>query len=128
MSFVLKHRPHKRLGERYVGYKSTVEQDGEEYEVKLDKTGYTFQLERPIPVDVLKGRIVGRQKTPITASIPKYDSAAGAYMTPDGGAVTVDRAGNMHEVPPPPPPTPDGGVPPAPGEGVGTPQEPVEHG
>jgi hypothetical protein len=128
MSFVLKHRPHKRLGERFVGYKNTVEQDGEEYEVKLDKTGYTFQLERPIPVEVLKGRIVGRQKTPILASIPKYDTAAGAYMTPDGGAVTVDRAGNMREVPPPPPPTPDGGVAPAPGEGVGTPQEPVEHG
>jgi hypothetical protein len=127
MSFVLRHRPHKRLGERFVGYKSTVEQDGEEYEVKLDKTGYTFQLERPIPVEVLKGRIVGRQKTPITTAIPKYDSTAGAYMTPDGGAVTVDRSGTMRDVPTPAPAVPDGGVAPAPGEGVGTPQEPVEH-
>jgi hypothetical protein len=117
MSFVLRHRPHKRLGERFVGYKNTVEQDGEEYEVKLDKTGYTFQLERPIPVDVLKGRIVGRQKTPITVAIPKYDPAVGAYMTPDGGAVTVDRAGNMREVPPPAPVDPDAGVIPLP-EGV----------
>ena len=127
MSFVLHHRPHKRLGERFVGYKSTVEQDGEEYEVKLDKTGYIFQLERPIPVDVLKGRIVGRQKTPITAAIPKYDSTAGAYMTPDGGAVTVDRSGTMRDVPPAAPPVSDGGIPPLPGEGMGTPLEPVEH-
>ena len=127
MSFVLRHRPHKRLGERYVGYKNTVEQDGEEYEVKLDKTGYTYQLERPVPVEVLKGRIVGRQKTPITAPIPKYDSAAGAYMTPDGGAVTVDRNGIMREVPPPAPAAPDAGVEPMPAEGLGTPQEPIEH-
>ena len=128
MSFVLRHRPHKRLGERFVGYKNTVEQDGEEYEVKLDKTGYTFQLERPIPVEVLKGRIVGRQKMPITAAIPKYDSAAGAYMTPDGGAVTVDRAGNMREVPPPATTDPDAGViQPPEGYVVPPPQEPEHH-
>jgi len=126
MSFVLRHRLHKRLGERFVGYKSTVEQDGEEYEVKLDKTGYTFQLERPIPVEVLKGRIVGRQKTPITASIPKYDPAVGAYMTPDGGAVTVDRSGTMRDVPVPVPEVPDAGVVPVP-EGVVAPAESEHH-
>jgi hypothetical protein len=132
MSFVLHHRPHKRLGERFVGYKSTVEQDGEEYEVKLDKTGYIFQLERPIPVEVLKGRIVGRQKTPVTAAIPKYDPNAGAYMTPDGGAVTVDRSGAMREVPLPPPVDPDAGVIAMPAEGQVTPPPPpppppIEH-
>jgi hypothetical protein len=127
MSFALRHRPHKRLGERFVGYKNTVEQDGEEYEVKLDKTGYTFQLERPIPVEVLKGRIVGRQKTPITAAIPKYDSNAGAYMTPDGGAITVDRSGTMREVPAPIPVDPDAGAPLIPMEGVISPPESEHH-
>jgi hypothetical protein len=33
----------------------------------------------------------------------------------------------MRDVPTPAPAVPDGGVAPAPGEGVGTPQEPVEH-
>ena len=61
MSFVLAHRPHKRVGEKNVGYKSvvknTAEQDTSEYEVKIDKSGYVFQLERPVPVEVLNGRI-----------------------------------------------------------------------
>ena len=60
-----------------------MELDGEECEVrKLDKTGYTFQLERPIPVEVLKGRIVGPAEDPVTAAIQSTDPAAGAYMTP----------------------------------------------
>ena len=60
MSFVLAHRPHKRMGQKNVGYKNvvknTAEQDTSEYEVKIDKSGYVFQLDRPVPVDVLNGQ------------------------------------------------------------------------
>jgi len=111
MSFVLAHRPHKRMGEKNVGYKqvvkNTAEQDTSEYEVKIDKSGYVFQLDRPVPVDVLNGRIFGKRYTPVVAAIPKYDTAQGAYLTPDGGAVKVERTGEMT-----PTDSPDAGAPP----------------
>jgi hypothetical protein len=110
MSFVLAHRPHKRLGEKNVAYKNvvknTADNDDSEYEIKIDKSGYVFQLERPVPVEVLNGRIFGKRFTPITTAIPKYDATSGAYMTPDGGAVKVDRSGEMT-----PTASPDGGAP-----------------
>jgi hypothetical protein len=120
MSFVLAHRPHKRVGEKNVGYKNvvtnTAETDTSDYEIKIDKSGYVFQLERPVPVEVLNGRIFGKRYTPVTAAIPKYDTSQGAYMTPDGGAVKVDRSGEMT-----PSASPDGGAPPAPQEPVANP-------
>jgi hypothetical protein len=104
MSFVLAHRAHKRVGQRVVAYKSTVELDDQEYELKIDKTGYIFQLEQPLPVDVLEGRIKGIQKRPIADPLPKYDATAQAYLMPDGSTVKVDRTGAITPIAPPPPP------------------------
>jgi hypothetical protein len=106
MSFVLAHRAHNRIGQKYVGYQSTVELDDEEYEMKIDKTGYIFQLEQPVPVDVLEGRIRGIQKTPIADPLPKYDATAQAYLLPDGTPVKVDRTGAITPLPRPPEATP----------------------
>ncbi|HKQ70228.1 MAG TPA: hypothetical protein VJT73_12855 [Polyangiaceae bacterium] len=108
MSFVLAHRTHTRLGQHNVGYRNVLEQEGTEYELKIEKSGYAFQLEKPVPVDVLPGRILGKRGTPVAGAIPKYDAAAGAYVTPDGGAVKVDRTGEVT-----PTETPDAGAPPA---------------
>ena len=49
MSFVLAHRPHKRVGQNAVGYKNVVEQDGTEYEVKIDKSGLRISNRSPRP-------------------------------------------------------------------------------
>jgi hypothetical protein len=113
MSFVLAHRPHKRVGETPVVYKNKVNNDAEsppddsEYVIEIKKTGYAFQLERPVPVDVLSGHILGRQRTPITTSLPKYDATKGAYVTSDGRTVRVDRTG---EITPITTPAPDAGT------------------
>jgi len=122
MSFVLAHRAHQRVGEKYVGYRNLVEQDGEEYPLNIDKSGYVFALDQPLPVEVLKGQIRGSQQTPITNAIPKYDPVLAAYVTPDGGAVTVDRRGEMVPTEMPPqvqaPSDADAGLtPPSPGIG-----------
>jgi hypothetical protein len=101
MSFVLAHRPHKRVGETPVVYKNTVNNNAEtppddsEYVIEIKKTGYAFQLERPVPVDVLAGHIVGRRRTPIATAVPKYDTTKGAYVMPDGSTVQVDRTGEI---------------------------------
>ena len=117
MSFVLAHRPHMRVGQKIVAYKNpvknTAETDDTEYIIEIPKTGYIFQLERPMAVDVVPGRVLGRRRTPITAALPKFDQTAGAYVMPDGSTVTVDRSGEMTPVTPPAPapPATDGGAP-----------------
>jgi hypothetical protein len=127
MSFVLAHRPHVRVGQKVVAYKNTVKNnvdgsspgrnlgppDDTEYVIEIPKTGYIFQLERPLPVEVLQGRIRGSRRTPITAALPKFDPTAGAYVMPDGSTVKVDRNGEITPAPPPagPPAQPDGGTP-----------------
>ncbi|MBV9945374.1 MAG: hypothetical protein JOZ69_00825, partial [Myxococcales bacterium] len=123
MSFVLAHRPHKRVGETPVVYKNTVTNNAEnppddsEYVIEIKKTGYAFQLERPVPVNVLEGHIVGRRKTPITTPLPKYDATQGAYVMPDGTTVRVDRTGEI---------TPIAATPPAPaGDDAGTSSDPA---
>jgi hypothetical protein len=99
--------------------KNTADTDDTEYVVEIPKTGYIFQLERPVPVEVLQGRVRGTRRTPITAALPKFDTVAGAYVMPDGSTVKIDRNGEMTPVAPPPPaapeaPTVDGGVAPEP--------------
>ena len=118
MSFVLAHRPHKRVGETAVTYKNTVKNtadnppDDTEYVIEIKKTGYAFQLEHPVPVDVLQGHIIGRRRTPITTALPKYDATKSAYVMPDGSTVTVSRTGDITPVAAPAAaaPAPDGGV------------------
>jgi hypothetical protein len=113
MSFVLAHRPHTRVGETPVDYKNTVTNNAEnpaddtDYVIEIKKTGYSFRLERPVPVDVLVGNIVGKRRTPITAALPKYDATKGGYVMPDGSTVRVERTG---EITPIAAPVPDAGT------------------
>ncbi len=48
MSFVLAHRPHIRQGQRPVNFTRVMQYKDEEYEMKIEQGGYTFQLQRPI--------------------------------------------------------------------------------
>ncbi len=108
MSFVLRHRPHHRVGQQRIGFRMPIEQDDKEYVVEVDKGGYVFQLDEPLHVHVLQGRILGARRTPIESPIPKYDEKVGAYVTPEGQTVRVDRLGNV--TPAPMPASVDGGV------------------
>ncbi len=113
MSFVLAHRAHLRIGQKTVAYKNTVKNTAEtppddtEYVIEIPKSGYIFQLEKPLPVEVLQGRILGSRRTPITTPLPKFDTTAGAYLMADGSTVKIDRAGQVTQVAAAPPPVPD---------------------
>ena len=65
-------------------------------------------MQRPVPVEVLTGHIVGKQRTPITTALPKYDETKGAYVMPDGSTVRVDRTGGITPLATP---APDAGAP-----------------
>jgi hypothetical protein len=107
MSFVLAHRPHRRVGQQRISYRLPLERDGHTYLMALDEGGYVFQLERPVHINVLEGRVRGDLKNPIRHAIPKYDSELEAYVAPDAGPVKVKPNGKMvpYELP-----KPDAGV------------------
>jgi hypothetical protein len=95
MSWVLAHRPHRRVGHQNTGYRRVIPHEGHTYELTIERGGYVFDLERPVVIDVLEGRIRGDRQTPIEHPLPRYDREAGAYLTAEGGAVRISRAGVM---------------------------------
>lgn len=112
MSFVLAHRPHRRVGQQSLVFKRLLEHEEETYEMDIRQGGHVFELNVPLKVSVLEGRVRGQVKRPIEFPVPKYDEIYGAYVTPDGGAVQV-RGDQLIDVPLPVPDggAPDGGVP-----------------
>lgn len=98
MSYVLAHRRHTRVGIQNLGFRRELERDGNTWTMAIDRGGYVFSLERPVPVEVLEGRIRGDLHRPITEPLPRFDPARGAYVqfvegVPEGVPVTVSRMG-----------------------------------
>ncbi|MCB9615205.1 MAG: L,D-transpeptidase [Sandaracinus sp.] len=58
-SFILAHRAHRRVGHSRIDFHRSVEVGEETYRFDLDYGGYVFQLDRPVPVTVLPGRVLG---------------------------------------------------------------------
>ncbi len=96
MSFVLAHRHHTRDGQQHIAFsRDLVLDDGRSIRMDITQGGYVFQLERPIRVNVLEGRIRGSRNTPIETPLPRYNTELGAYVTPEGQWVSVNRMGEV---------------------------------
>lgn len=103
MSFVLAHHPHRRVGQREISFGRVIEHEGHTYRFDLTNGGYEFELDEPVPVEVLVGRIRGQRGSPIVIPLPKFNTEIGAYVMPDGRTVAVDRFGNITDIVLPPP-------------------------
>jgi hypothetical protein len=101
MSFVLAHRPHQRLGLQSLGWKKEYEYEEEKYELEVKQGGYIFELDEPVFVEVMEGRVRGDVKRPLDFVIPKFDPDAGAYLMPDGGGAVQVRGDQLIGVPVP---------------------------
>lgn len=64
--FLLKHRAHVARGEMRAGYQRTLEYKDETIEVVVPKRGYLYELDPPVPVRVLEGRIAGPAQKPVS--------------------------------------------------------------
>jgi hypothetical protein len=95
MSFVLAHRPHVRVGQQRLSFRRALEVEDHTYMMEIDEGGYVFDLEQPVHVNVLEGRIRGQVHHPIQGGLPKWDSDIGAYIMPDGTATLVARDGTL---------------------------------
>jgi hypothetical protein len=69
--FVLRHRRFTRQGNLPLALKKRLEVEGKVYRYELKTRGYYYELDEPVPVNVLEGRIMGDVKKPITAYVRK---------------------------------------------------------
>ena len=69
--FVLRHHRFQRLGDVPLALKRRLEVDGHVYHYELRTRGYYYELDEPVPVNVLEGRIMGAVNKPITAYVRK---------------------------------------------------------
>jgi len=86
-NFVLAHRAHLRIGHRPMRYRLPVRTPELEDSIEITRTGYEFDLERPIEVQVLPGRVRGELKHPLKTRIRAADDAAQRptlLLTPTG--------------------------------------------
>jgi hypothetical protein len=69
-NFVLAHRAHRRIGHVPTRFRLPVRAPDFKDEIEVTRTGYEFELTRPLPVRILPGRIRGERKHPLKRRIP----------------------------------------------------------
>jgi hypothetical protein len=89
--FVLRHRRFQRQGNVPLFLKKRFEVEGKPYRYELKTRGYYYELDEPVAVNVLEGRIMGEVKKPITAYVRKpgvdySDLSTGDATTSTGAA------------------------------------------
>jgi len=63
-SFLLAHRRHERVGPDVLGYHRRFEWQGKKLDLAFESRGYRFELDPPVEVDVLPGRIMSDTLAP----------------------------------------------------------------
>jgi hypothetical protein len=89
LNFVLAHRSHRRAGHLRTSYHVRVSTPEIQDSVDITSTGYEFDLERPIEVHVLPGRVRGALKRPLQQRFPASENASAwptILLTPTGPA------------------------------------------
>jgi len=92
-SFVLDHRRWRVTGPVAAGYRRAFWSRGEVFEMRLPTRGYYRELEPPIPVEVLEGRIKGTLTKPIAGYVPKPGVTYASRRLPAATDAPDDRAG-----------------------------------
>jgi hypothetical protein len=114
--FVLRHRKFDRLGSSALNVKRYFSVEGQRYGYEMATRGYYYQIKRPVPVNVLEGRVVGKVKKPIVAYVRKpgvdYSDVepAPTDAPPATATATPGEAPPVIPVPVPVPPATETGV------------------
>jgi hypothetical protein len=70
-TFVLQHRRVKTLGPIALGFQRDFYSKGEVFEMRLPSRGFYYELDPPLPVETLEGRIKGERQKPIAGYVRK---------------------------------------------------------
>jgi hypothetical protein len=68
--YLLAHRRHVRRGTVNVGYHRTLSWNDHSVDVDVPTRGYLFELDPPVPVRVLPGRVAGERQKPLSTLVP----------------------------------------------------------
>jgi hypothetical protein len=69
-NFILHHREYVVKGEEKVTYRRNLWHAGQSFRAEVDTRGFIYELTPPVPVNVTKGRILSKRKTPPKNSAP----------------------------------------------------------
>jgi len=92
-SFVLKHRRAKVLGPMALNFRRSFYWDGEVFEMRLPTRGFYYELDPPLPVETLKGKIVGQTKQPVTDYVRKPGVTYASSRPPSAPSGPESKAG-----------------------------------
>jgi hypothetical protein len=87
-TFVLGHRHVKTLGPIALGFRRTFWWHGEVFEMRLPSRGFYYELDPPLPVETLEGRIKGVRQKPF-----------GGYLRKPGVSYSSDRPPSLSDSP-----------------------------
>jgi hypothetical protein len=94
---VLGHRKMRVVGTIPLGFRRTFFSQGEVFEMRLPNRGFYYELDPPLPVEVLEGTVKGNLQKPIAGYVPKpgvkYASSRppAASTSPDSRAAGGDE-------------------------------------
>jgi hypothetical protein len=92
-SFVLGHRRMRVIGTIPLGSRRTFFAQGEVFEMRLPNRGFYYELDPPLPVDVLEGTIKGQLQKPIAGYVPKPGVKYASSRLPGASNAPDSRAG-----------------------------------
>jgi hypothetical protein len=98
-SFVLEHRRWRVTGPVASGYRRAFYSRGEVFEMRLPNRGYYRELQPPIPVDVLEGRLKGTLTKPIAGYLPKPGVTYVSRRPPTASDTPENKAGAGGDTP-----------------------------
>lgn len=68
--FLLRHRPFIRVGAQSTRYTRTIRYRAQRLQLRIDTRGYLYELDPPVPIEVLRGQIRGPVQKPIEGLLP----------------------------------------------------------
>ena len=92
-SFVLGHRKMRVVGAIPLGFRRLFYSQGEVFEMRLPSRGFYYELEPPLPVDVLEGTVKGTLQKPIAGYVPKPGVKYASSKLPTASTSPDSRAG-----------------------------------
>lgn len=93
LNFILAHRAHRRIGHLPTRYRLPVSAPGFQDVIDVMLTGYEFDLDRPLEVRVLPGRVRGQLQRPLKRRFPAAADEASRptiLVTPTAPSRTAD--------------------------------------
>jgi hypothetical protein len=93
-TFVLQHHRVHTLGSIALGFRRTFWWKGDVFEMRLPSRGFYYELDPPLPVEVLEGRIMGARDKPVSGYVRKPGVVyATTTKPPDASDTPESRAG-----------------------------------